>query len=155
MINFQLSPSTFIGIILLITGISLYFIRIWIPSISRDYDLIFSSMKLLCGGILIFQGWRLDPILLFSQILLSIIGIFFIWETLRLRKKDTNKHESIFSYFDKTKKDTQAFQTSNNQKLPFFFIEKELSYTQIVIKRIPPLYKKLKKNYYLYPKDFN
>lgn len=46
----------------------------------------FSCIGLLCGGILFFQGWRLDPILLLSQILLSGTTIFFIAESLYLRK---------------------------------------------------------------------
>jgi hypothetical protein len=31
---------------------------------------------LLCGIILIFQGWRLDPVLMFEQLLLFLIIIF-------------------------------------------------------------------------------
>ena len=45
-------------------------------NLSRYYDSFFSSIGLLCGGILIFQGWRLDPILQFMQILLSILIIY-------------------------------------------------------------------------------
>ena len=45
---------------------------------------------MLCGGILIFQGWRLDPILLLSQILLSGTAIFFIAESLYLRNNKIN-----------------------------------------------------------------
>ena len=30
----------------------------------------------ICGFILVFQGWRLDPILQFMQILLSILIIY-------------------------------------------------------------------------------
>lgn len=42
-------------------------------------------MGFLCGGILIFQGWRLDPILLLCQILSSGTAFFFIGESLWLR----------------------------------------------------------------------
>jgi hypothetical protein len=59
-------------------------------NLSRYYDSFFSSIGLLCGGILIFQGWRLDPILLLSQILLSGTAIFFIAESLYLRKNKIN-----------------------------------------------------------------
>ncbi|MDZ8238814.1 MAG: Ycf66 family protein [Nostoc sp. ChiQUE01a] len=31
---------------------------------------------LLCGGILFFQGWRLDPILQIQQFLLSLLIIY-------------------------------------------------------------------------------
>lgn len=44
---------------------------------------------MLCGGILIFQGWRLDPILLLCQILSSGTAIFFIGESLWLRSINT------------------------------------------------------------------
>jgi len=55
----------------------------------RYYDFFFSSVGLLCGGILFFQGWRLDPILLLSQILLGGSTIFFMAESLYLRN-DSN-----------------------------------------------------------------
>lgn len=47
------------------------------PSASRDYDIFFSSVALLVGGILCFQGWRLDPLLLFGQILTITAAIAF------------------------------------------------------------------------------
>jgi len=40
---------------------------------------------LLCGFILIFQGWRLDPILQFGQLLLVGTTVFFAVESIRLR----------------------------------------------------------------------
>lgn len=46
----------------------------------------------MCGGILIFEGWRLDPILLLCQILSSGITISFIIESLCLRQ---NKNRSF------------------------------------------------------------
>jgi len=64
-------------------------------NLSQYYDSFFSSIGLLCGGILIFQGWRLDPILLLSQILLSGTTIFFIAESLYLRNNKINL--TIFS----------------------------------------------------------
>jgi hypothetical protein len=54
-------------------------------NLSQYYDSFFSSIGLLCGGILFFQGWRLDPILLLSQILLSGTTVFFIIENIYLR----------------------------------------------------------------------
>jgi len=73
-------------------------------NLSQYYDSFFSSIGLLCGGILIFQGWRLDPILLLSQILLSGTAIFFIAESLYLR--NTKINFTIFSkkYFVLEKK---------------------------------------------------
>lgn len=64
-------------------------------NLSHYYDSFFSSIGLLCGGILIFQGWRLDPILLLSQILLSGTAVFSIAESLYLRNNKINL--TIFS----------------------------------------------------------
>jgi hypothetical protein len=68
-------------------GLWLYLLRTKRPDVSRDYDLFFSSIGLLCGGILLFQGWRLDPILLLCQVLLSGTVIFFVGESVWLRSK--------------------------------------------------------------------
>nr|YP_010933165.1 hypothetical chloroplast RF66 [Nitella hyalina]APP89492.1 hypothetical protein [Nitella hyalina]WKT08458.1 hypothetical chloroplast RF66 [Nitella hyalina] len=153
MINFELSPSVFIGIILLIVAIALYFIRIWTPSISQDYDLIFSSMGVLCGGILIFQGWRLDPILLFSQILSNIMGVFFIWEAIQLRKQNRSKYTDNFNSFFKIKNQSKNFHKFNKKKITFSFLKPSLHFHQIVRKK-NFLHKELKKDYYN-PLDFN
>nr|BDZ75740.1 Ycf66 protein [Fissidens protonematicola] len=98
MIHIELGPSTIIGIGLIVIGILLYALRIRELNLSQYYDSFFSSIGLLCGGILIFQGWRLDPILLLSQILLSGTTIFFIAESLYLRNNKRN-----FTVFSKKK----------------------------------------------------
>ena len=147
MINFELTPSTLLGIILLIVAIVLYFIRICLPSISRDYDLIFSSMGLLCGGILIFQGWRLDPILLFSQILSNIIAMFFIWEAIRLRKENIDK-------FCEIRTQNRIFQRYYNKQITFLLKDKKKQENKIIIERIPYLSNKIKRYYYYNPLDF-
>ncbi|NET46061.1 Ycf66 family protein [Okeania sp. SIO2B3] len=38
--------------------------------------IFFPTAVLLCGGILLFQGWRLDPILSFAMFLLITVSIF-------------------------------------------------------------------------------
>lgn len=62
-------------------------------NLSHYYDLLVSSIGFLCGGILLFEGWRLDPILLLCQALSSLIVIVFISESfiLRLRLRTTSK----------------------------------------------------------------
>jgi beta-galactosidase beta subunit len=57
-------------------------------------------LGLLSGGILIFQGWRLDPILLFGQMLSSGTAIFFILESIKLRSLNDNKKEIRQKYLD-------------------------------------------------------
>ena len=59
--------------------------RTFKPALARDYDVFFAAIGLLCGGILFFQGWRLDPILQFGQFLLAGTTVFFAYESVRLR----------------------------------------------------------------------
>nr|QWZ47639.1 hypothetical chloroplast RF66 [Plagiomnium acutum] len=125
MIHIELGPSTIVGIGLIIVGILLYALRIRELNVSRDYDSFFSSIGLLCGGILIFQGWRLDPILLLSQILLSGTAIFFIAESLYLRNNKFN------------------FTTFSKKKKKFFIFEKKILKENTDYKKI-----KLKKKTY-------
>nr|UGN11425.1 Ycf66 protein [Calyptothecium philippinense] len=120
MIHIELGPSTIVGIGLIMVGILLYALRIRELNVSRDYDSFFSSIGLLCGGILIFQGWRLDPILLLSQILLSGTAIFFIAESSYLRNNKINF--TIFSEkknnpFILKKKDLKESTTYKKMKL--------------------------------------
>jgi hypothetical protein len=89
----ELAPSTLLGLCLTMAGILLYLMRIKKKDLSRDYDLFFSSVGCLCGGILIFQGWRLDPILLLCQMMSSGTAIFFIAETVWLRNIDIERRQ--------------------------------------------------------------
>jgi hypothetical protein len=74
-----------LGIFLAVAGAGLYFLRSIRPELSRDHDIFFAAVGLLCGLILLFQGWRLDPILQFGQFLLTGAAISFAVETVRLR----------------------------------------------------------------------
>nr|WKT08353.1 hypothetical chloroplast RF66 [Mesostigma viride] len=110
MINIEFGPSTILGIAVVCGGILLYITRTIKPEISRDHDIFFSSVALLIGGILIFQGWRLDPILLFGQMLSTGTALCFIIESLKLRvPKENNK--SLFS--------TQNKNNNNNRIIKF------------------------------------
>jgi hypothetical protein len=85
MVNFGLNPAAILGLFLAIAGAGLYFLRSIRPELSRDYDIFFAAVGLLCGLILFFNGWRLDPILQFGQFLLTGTAIFFVTEAVRLR----------------------------------------------------------------------
>ena len=85
MVNFGFNSASVLGIVLALAGAGLYLMRSLRPEVSRDHDIFFAAVGLLCGFILFFQGWRLDPILQFSQLLLSGSAIFFAVETIRLR----------------------------------------------------------------------
>ena len=85
MVNFGGGAASLLGIFLMVAGAGLYFLRTIRPEVSRDHDILFAAVGLLCGAILLFQGWRLDPILLFGQVLMSGSAIWFTFETIRLR----------------------------------------------------------------------
>ncbi len=91
MVNFGLNSASILGIFLAVAGAGLYFLRSVRPELSRDHDIFFAAVGLLCGLILLFQGWRLDPILQFGQFLLTGSAIFFAVETIRLRGATTEQ----------------------------------------------------------------
>jgi hypothetical protein len=63
----------------------LYFLRTVKPEVARDEDIFFTTLGLLYSCILMIHGWRLDPILLFSQALIILLVILAGWENIRLR----------------------------------------------------------------------
>ncbi len=85
MINFSLGPNIFLGVILSFGVLMLYFLRNVKPEVARDEDIFFATIGLLYSCILIVHGWRLDPILLFSQVLLIVTALVAGWENIRLR----------------------------------------------------------------------
>lgn len=84
-VNFGGGSASILGIVLAVAGAGLYFLRSVRPELARDHDIFFAAVGLLCGFILIFQGWRLDPILQFGQLLLTGTTVFFAVESIRLR----------------------------------------------------------------------
>lgn len=84
-VNFGGGTHTLLGILLAVAGAALYFLRSVRPELSRDHDIFFAAIGLVCGIILISQGWRLDPILQFGQVLLVGSTVFFAVESVRLR----------------------------------------------------------------------
>lgn len=77
--------GSLMGIALVVCGVALYLLRTTRPNLARDHDIFFAAVALLCGGILFFQGWRLDPILQFGQFLMTGSAVFFAVESIRLR----------------------------------------------------------------------
>ena len=85
MVNFGLNAAAILGLFLAVAGAGLFFLRSVRPELARDYDIFFAAVGLLCGIILLFNGWRLDPILQFGQFLLTGTAIFFAFESIRMR----------------------------------------------------------------------
>jgi Mn2+/Fe2+ NRAMP family transporter len=105
MLNFSFGPNIFLGIILSLGILTLYFIRDIKPEIARDEDIFFATICLLYSCILIIHGWRLDPILLFSQVLIIVTVLVAGWENIRLRglvknmSKLKKKNSKLLSWF--------------------------------------------------------
>lgn len=85
MLNWSLGLGGILGIAVALSGVGLYFLRTLRPNLARDHDIFFAAVALLCGGILVFQSWRLDPILQFAQFLSIGSAIWFAYEAIRLR----------------------------------------------------------------------
>lgn len=109
MVNLGLNLSSLLGIILAVAGAGLYFLRSWRPKLARDHDIFFAAVGLLCGGILLFQGWRLDPILAFGQFLLAGSAIFFAAESIKLRGATTAQAKSRSQYVDEERPVSNAY----------------------------------------------
>ena len=99
MINILVTPTINLGLFI----IGLMVLLLWVgnvkPEISADVDLIIVTLGLLYGFIIIVHGWRLDPILFFSQMLLVFALTIFGFLTLRLRMMviilNTDKNDLI------------------------------------------------------------
>jgi hypothetical protein len=91
MVNIGLNPGSLLGIVLAVAGAALYFLRSQRPALARDHDIFFAAVALISGGILFFQGWRLDPILQFLQFLLAGSAVFYAYDGIRLRGMATQQ----------------------------------------------------------------
>lgn len=85
MINIAFGANFILGLSVVFGVLVLYFLRMVRPELSRDEDIFFTTLGLIYSCILIIHGWRLDPILLFSQVLLVSLCLAAGWENIRLR----------------------------------------------------------------------
>jgi hypothetical protein len=69
----------------------------------QEMRISFATIGLLYSCILMVHGWRLDPILLFSQVLIIVTVLVAGWENIRLRGLIANmaklKKEKIVFFF--------------------------------------------------------
>lgn len=135
-VNFGANSASVLGIFLAVAGAALYFLRTVRPELSRDQDIFFAAVGLLCGFILIFQGWRLDPILQFGQLLLVGSTVFFAVESIRLRsiatqqaKRNTpivdDEREVSRKYSYSDRRNYQAEMDADLEPLPYYEEEEE------------------------------
>lgn len=102
MINIGFGANLVLGFLLVLGVTLLYLVRIVRPELSRDEDIFFTTLGLIYSCILIIHGWRLDPILLFSQVLIVSISLAAGWENIRLRGLVAKK---VKDQFDNSRKD--------------------------------------------------
>jgi Sec-independent protein secretion pathway component TatC len=103
MINIGFGVNLILGFLLVMGVLILYFVRIIRPELSRDEDIFFTTLGLVYSCILIIHGWRLDPILLFSQVLIISISLAAGWENIRLRGLLAKKLKRQIKIFDENK----------------------------------------------------
>lgn len=113
MININFGSNFILGCFVSIIGIALYSVRFLNPKIAEEKDIFLSTLFLIYSGIIIIHGWRLDPILFFSQLLIVFLSINFFMENLNLRlrllkqtkkvaikRRIESKEKENFSYED-------------------------------------------------------
>ncbi|MBD2678493.1 MULTISPECIES: Ycf66 family protein [Nostoc] len=115
-VNFGANSASILGIFLAVAGAALYFLRTVRPELSRDQDIFFAAVGLLCGFILVFQGWRLDPILQFGQLLLVGTTVFFAVESIRLRSIATQQAKRNTPIVDDEREVSGNYQYKRNRK---------------------------------------
>ncbi|MEW5300187.1 MAG: hypothetical protein WDW38_003026 [Sanguina aurantia] len=81
------NPSLVLGVSLIGCSVGLLQLRNMESKMSRDPDIVVAAMISIVGGALIFQGWRLDPLLLLCQALTSSVAFYYAIDVLRMRSK--------------------------------------------------------------------
>lgn len=86
MINIIVEPALLLGISFATAMIFFYLLRFINPNLATDWDILITTLGIVYSSIIIIHGWRLDPILLFSQVLLIFITFSFCWILIRQRE---------------------------------------------------------------------
>jgi hypothetical protein len=89
-------------------------VRFLNPKVAEEKDIFLSTLFLIYSGIIIVHGWRLDPILFFSQLLIVFLSINFFMEnlTLRLRLLKQKKKVAIKKQIEAEEKDNSSYEKS-------------------------------------------
>lgn len=118
MLNWSLGLGGILGIALALAGVGLYFLRTVRPNLARDHDIFFAAVALLCGGILLFQSWRLDPILQFAQFLSIGSAIWFAYEAIRLRGITTEQAKRATPVVDDERPVSRVYRAELDELTP-------------------------------------
>ncbi len=96
MVNASLNWASWVGVTLVVFGLYIFYLTNQKPALSRGYDGLIGIIAVLCGAILFFQGWRLDPILQFGQSLLAGIVILLARENYKMRRSLASGNSEFF-----------------------------------------------------------
>jgi hypothetical protein len=123
MININFGSNFILGCFVSIVGIALYSVRFLNPKVAEEKDIFLSTLFLIYSGIIIVHGWRLDPILFFSQLLIVFLSINFFMEnlTLRLRLLKQKKKVAIKKQIESEEKE-DLFSEEGPEPLDIFDI---------------------------------
>ena len=86
MINIIIEPALLLGAVFALVMLFLYGLRFVNPDLATDWDIFITTLGIVYSSIILIHGWRLDPILLFSQVLLIFITFSFCWILIRQRE---------------------------------------------------------------------
>ena len=86
MINIIIEPALLLGAVFALVMLFLYGLRFVNPDLATDWDIFITTFGIVYSSIILIHGWRLDPILLFSQVLLIFITFSFCWILIRQRE---------------------------------------------------------------------
>lgn len=86
MLNIIVEPALLLGGLVASGMIFFYCLRFLRPTLATDWDVFLTTLGIVYSSILVIHGWRLDPILLFSQVLLIFITFSFCWTLIRQRE---------------------------------------------------------------------
>ena len=86
MINIIVEPALLLGAVFALVMLFLYSLRFVNPDLATDWDIFITTLGIVYSSIILIHGWRLDPILLFSQVLLIFITFSFCWILIRQRE---------------------------------------------------------------------
>ena len=78
MINIIIEPALLLGAVFALVMLFLYGLRFVNPDLATDWDIFITTLGIVYSSIILIHGWRLDPILLFSQVLLIFITLLKI-----------------------------------------------------------------------------
>lgn len=79
-------PALLLGVFFAIVMILFYSLRFIHTELATEWDIFLTTLGIVYSSILVIHGWRLDPILLFSQVLLIFITFSFCWVLIRQRE---------------------------------------------------------------------